>query len=98
MLGQIMRAQHISYRFLGSALAAFCLLTLTWAIWGFLTPGDFFANGSKLVLPTLGIAGLIGAIVGFRISGRARIVMLVAALLSLCFWIFVPDGWWAHGP
>jgi len=93
-----MRTHHISLRLLGSALAAFCLLTFTWVVWGFLTPGDFFANGSKLVPPTLGIAATVGVIVGFRLSGRARIVLLVAALLSLCFWIFIPDGWWAHGP
>jgi hypothetical protein len=91
-----MRTQKTGSRLLGSLLGSFCLLTVTWIIWGILTPGDFFGNGSWFVEPTLGIAAIVGAIVGFRISGRPRIVMFVTAALSVCFWLFIRDGWWAH--
>jgi hypothetical protein len=89
---------NIGIRLLGSVLCAFCLCTVGWIVWGILTPGDYFANGSVMVKPSLLLAGLIGLVVGFRASGRWRILTLVVSIASLCFWIFVPEGWWAKAP
>ena len=86
----------MSLRMLFSALAALSLSTLAYVVWGLLTPGDYFGNGSVLVLPT--IAVLFGLVAGFHASSRLRRVLLVTAVLSLCFWAFVPDGWWVHPP
>jgi hypothetical protein len=85
-------------RLLFSAVAAFSLSTVAYVVWGFLTPGDFFGNGSVLVLPTIAVGFALGLVAGFRASTRLRAVLLVLAVLSLGFWVFVPDGWWAHPP
>ena len=73
--------------------------SVTWILWGLLTPGDYFGGGSPAVWATLAVAGLGGALAGARIRSRwaAGILMLAAALLS-AFWILVPDGWWASSP
>lgn len=91
-------AQQVSLRLLGAMLSAVCLFTAAWVVWGFATPGDYFANGSSLLLPTLVLATAVGLIAGFRASGRVRTVFLVAAVVSACFWIFIPAGWWATPP
>lgn len=54
--------------------------TACWAAWGLATPGDFFANGSLLVYPTLLVAGGLGAWIGFRI-GSAWVRGLTGGLL-----------------
>lgn len=81
-----------------SAVAAFSLSTVGYVVWGCLTPGDFFGNGSVLVLPTIAVSFVLGAFAGFRASARLRRVLLVWAVLSVAFWVFAPDGWWVHPP
>jgi hypothetical protein len=93
-----MSARDISIRSAASLLSAFELFTLVWILWGYFTSGDFFGNGSALVTPSLAIAGIIGLIAGFRAKGWWSILILGISIASLCFWIFAPDGWWAHEP
>ena len=89
-----MRAHQISLQLLVGVLAAVFLFTAAWVVWGFVTPGDYFANGSNLLLPTLVLGTAVGLIAGFRASGRVRTVFFVVAVVSACFWIFVPADWW----
>jgi hypothetical protein len=90
--------QHLGLRVLFSALAAFSLSTLAYVVEGFLTPGDYSGNGSVWLLPADAAALVLGLLAGFHASSRLRIVLIVPALLSCCFWAFVPDGWWVHAP
>ena len=92
------RYQDMGIRLLSSLLCAFLLYTIAWVACGLLTPGDYFANGSGFAEVSLMLAVVIGLIAGFRASPRWRIVIFAGSIASLCFWIFVPDGWWAHGP
>lgn len=93
-----MGSPRLSFRLVNAAVAAFCLYTLALAIWGFVTTGDDFANGNKFSFPSLVGASVLGLFVGFFLSGRSLFVLLFAAMLTLCFWVFVPDGWWVIGP
>lgn len=80
-------------------LGAYCLCTACWIIWGILTPGDYFANGSLLFMPSLVVAGAAGFTCGFRIRRRtARLVVVPLVLASTLFWTCVPEGWWAKPP
>jgi hypothetical protein len=81
-----------------SAVAAFSLSTIAYVVWGCLTPGDFFGNGSVLVLPTIAVSFIFGAFAGCRASVRLRRVLLILAVLSVAFWVLAPDGWWVHPP
>jgi hypothetical protein len=79
-------------------LGCFVAFTLCWALWGYFTPGDYFANGSKWLNSSLLGAAVIGGALGGL--SRGRFVLSAWALLfvaSLAFWFLVPDGWWAHG-
>jgi len=100
-----MSAEHVHGRYpgtgirlLSSLLCAFLLYTSAHVICGLLTPGDYFANGSVLAEVSLMLAVPVGLIAGFRASRPWRIVIFAGSIAGLCFWIFVPDGWWAHGP
>lgn len=87
------------WRVVFAGLWAFALGTGCWTAWGLATPGDFFANGSPLVYPTVLVAVGLGAWVGFRfLSVWVRGLILMAAVGALCFHVFVPDGWWATPP
>jgi hypothetical protein len=80
-----------------AALAgAFCAVTLSWIVWGVLTPGDYFANGSVILYPSLLLAAIAGAWLAHKSHTRIRIGAL-AAITALCvlFWVATPDGWWA---
>jgi uncharacterized ion transporter superfamily protein YfcC len=92
------RYQDTGVRLLSSVLCAFLLYTIVWVVWGMLTPGDYFANGSVWAQVSLILAVVIGLIAGFRASRPWRIVLSAGTIASLCFWIFAPDGWWRHGP
>jgi len=75
---------------------AFSLGTGCWAFWGCMTPGDLFANGSPLVFPSLLVAVLIGLVAGYKLQAKLFCAAVwFALLLSLAFWLLVPDGWWA---
>ena len=83
------------------ALGTFVGGTLCWVVWGALTPGDYFGNGSLWVLPSLVTAGAAGGYVGSRTRSRGRglrITLSVFGALFLLFWIRAPDGWWAKPP
>ena len=84
-------------RVLTSVGGAFAGFTLCWVGWGRATPGDLFANGSPLLAPTLVgsllISGVLGAFAHGR-KGAIGIALLTAA--AILFWVFAPDGWWAH--
>jgi hypothetical protein len=79
-------------------LCAFCFFTITWIVWGLLTPGDYFANGNSFAFPSLGVAALVGLIFGFRATVRLRLLIFAASIAGLGFWILVPEGWWAKAP
>src|SRR5437016_2429584 len=78
---------------------AFVLVTGCEALWGYLTPGDFFANGNPLVQPSYLAAAIAGLVIGFTVRAKTlRAVVLLAVLASLWYWCFVPGDWWVHPP
>jgi hypothetical protein len=79
-------------------LLAFVLATAAWVGWALATPGDYFANGSSWLFPSIGVACLVGLAAGFPARGLARLLIVLLSVASLCYWIFVPSGWWSHGP
>jgi hypothetical protein len=83
-----------------AALGALSGVTFTWVVWGILTPGDYFGNGSlAFILATLGAGGVLGGWTAYRTrSRRLRIAVLASAILCTVFWLGVPSGWWAKGP
>ena len=81
-----------------AVLLAFSLVTGWWALWG-LASGDYFANGSSLVYPTVLGAGIAGGVVGYKVrTAVTRSLVILAALAAISFWLFLPDGWWAKPP
>jgi hypothetical protein len=81
------------------AMLAFALATGCWAFWGLITPGDFFANGSPLLYPSLLAALVIGAWAGFNTHNLWLRALIVAVLLAaVCFHVFAPLGWWVKSP
>jgi hypothetical protein len=60
-----------------AVLSAFCLATVCWIAWAWLTPGDYFANGNRLLLPSLISSGIIGFSVGWSAYGRGRLLILL---------------------
>jgi hypothetical protein len=80
-------------------VGCFVAFTLCWALWGYFTPGDSFANGNEWLNPSLLGATIVGgALGGFS---RGRFVLSAWALFlvaSLAFWFLLPDGWWANAP
>lgn len=88
-----------AHRLALAAAGAFTAATLTWILWGVITPGDFFAGGSGAVWLSLAIAAVAGGYAAFRWQPRrARIALWTAAVVCLLFWVAVPDGWWAKAP
>ena len=79
-----MSIRNIGIRSVGSLLCSFVLFTVVWILWGFLTPGDFFGNGSLLVKPSLAVGAIVGLITGFRAGGRWRIFVFGVAIASHC--------------
>jgi hypothetical protein len=80
-----------------SAAAAFAALTLAWIVVGIANTGDAFPQGpAKILLPLPFAAAPLGAYLGWRRRSRwALVVIGFLAVLSLAFWMFVRDGWWA---
>ena len=78
-------------------MTAEVLITLCWILWGLLTPGDFFANGSSYLMPSLCIAAIIGFVLGWKFEKGAQKAIVIGFVASLCFWLFVPAGWWVKG-
>jgi hypothetical protein len=79
----------------GAVVAA----TIAWIMWAFLAPGDFFGNGSALVVPSLLVSAVCGFSVGIWQKRRLFRVGIGAGLFAAAgYWIFVPDGWWATPP
>lgn len=87
-------------RALSACAAAFAFVTAAWAIWGYFTPGDYFANGSSFVWPSLLCAFLAGLAFGWHLAAApaARVILVFGVVASLAFWLLVPNGWWAHWP
>jgi len=87
-------------RAIAAGAGAFALVTAGWALWGYLTPGDYFANGSTLLWPSLVVALVIGSALGWSFSPMrvARTMLVIGVVASLAFWSFVPNAWWAHWP
>ena len=59
------------------------------------------SSGGKTVqteAAIIAVSFLVGLVAGFHASSRLRRVLIVSAVMSLCFWAFVPDGWWVHPP
>lgn len=85
-------------RALGAVLGAFAAVTAAWIAWALATPGDYFGNGSALVIPSFGGAVVLGSAFGFFARARFRKVLVVAGALGLCYWAFAPSDWWVHPP
>lgn len=86
-------------RFVFATLGLFVFSTINWLLWGLATPGDYFANGSSLLMVSAFLVGAFGVYVGARIrSKRQRILMMVGTLACLLFWGLARSGWWAHPP
>lgn len=85
-------------RVLTATLAAFCLATTCWIVWGLETRGDYFANASPLMFPSLFAGMLVGPFLGWKAKARIRLVIQCASVASSCFWLFVRDGWWVKSP
>ena len=94
----VQTVREVCNRVLGSALAAFSLVTATCISWAFMTPGDRLGYGDTAFLLSFGLALGFGVVTGFRASRRSRTLVLAAALLSVSFWMFVPDRWWLDSP
>jgi hypothetical protein len=78
-------------------LLAFVLVTAAWVGWALATPGDYFANGSSWLFPSVGAACLVGLAAGWAAArGLARLLIVLLSLASLCYWVFAPSGWWSH--
>lgn len=73
-------------------------VTAVWVLWGWGTPGDSFANGNSLVLPSLAAAGVVGFLVGWRVRGVGQVVVALLFVAAVLFWLVVPDGWWVTPP
>ena len=74
-------------------------VTAVWVLWGWGTPGDSFANGNSLVLPSLAAAGVVGFLVGWRVRrGLGQVVVALLFVAAVLFWLVVPDGWWVTPP
>jgi hypothetical protein len=82
-----------------ATMGLFVFSTLNWLVWGLATPGDYFANGSTLLMVTSLLLGGLGVFVGARLRGRKwKILMLVGTVTCLLFWGLASNGWWAHPP
>lgn len=80
-------------------VGALTAASVTWMLWGLVTPGDYFAGGNPLVWGTLVIGALAGGYAASRLRSRRAVRLLVfAAALCTAFWLVVPDGWWAAAP
>jgi hypothetical protein len=78
------------FRLLSAAIGAFAALSLTWFVWGVGISGEHFGRAGPFVVPSLIVAALAGGWGGFRASGRWRLFVYAAALLSLCCWVIAP--------
>jgi hypothetical protein len=80
-------------------MAAFTAATACWIVLCLVTSGDFFARGSSLAFLAIVVTGLGGFYFGFRSRSRSlRVVLAVATLACVVFWIAAPNGWWAMPP
>ncbi|MBK9516174.1 MAG: hypothetical protein IPO09_02250 [Anaeromyxobacter sp.] len=93
-----MANRFIQNRAVGLLLGMFSGVTLAWVSWAAATPGDFFGNGSRLLLPSLAAAAIIGGALGRTLAPRLPRVLVLAAMVSIAYWAIVPDGWWAKPP
>ncbi|MBI1367743.1 MAG: hypothetical protein GC162_03725 [Planctomycetes bacterium] len=79
-----------------AAVVGFAAWSLTW---GILTPGDQFGNGSRLLIPSMLAAIGVGIGSGWQINARwFRVVLLIALMGVLVFFLCVRDDWWVTPP
>jgi hypothetical protein len=78
-----------------AVLGGFCFVTVVEVVCGLLTPGDYFANGSPLLLPSAIGSLVVGVYFGLKARGRWRIAIFALSFACMCYWVFVPMGWWA---
>jgi hypothetical protein len=91
-----MSLHSVASRALMAILSAFCLMTVCWVGWAWATPGNYFANGSRWLFPSLAGAGFIGLAAGWGAHGLAHLLIALFSVASLCYWVFVQTGWWSH--
>jgi hypothetical protein len=77
-----------------AVLNGFCFFTIAEIVWGLLTPGDYFANGNPLLVPTVIGFVIVGIYLGVRATGRGIIWIFAITVACFCYWAFVPFGWW----
>jgi hypothetical protein len=87
-------------KILFSLASSFVLATIIWILWGLITPGDYFGNGSVLIIVSLILSLIFGFVLGYSLYSNKILFIFVIlfAIACIIFWIFVPSGWWASGP
>jgi hypothetical protein len=89
----------LKVKLLFGLLGGFCVFSIVEIIWGYFTPGDYYANGCRWVVPSFWLASFVGFGSGWYGNNRIfRIVVAVISFAAIAYWVFVPDGWWAHEP
>jgi len=80
-------------------VAAFSASTAVWAAWAYSTRGDYFANGSSLLIPTELLGFVLGAGLGWRAEGnKMGMCILIIGVFAMAYVVLLPDGWWAQAP
>ncbi len=80
-------------------VGAFCAITIWHIGLGVVTPGDVYGRvGGPLPgwLFLMALAG--GFFAGEKARFRLRIVIILLAVASVCYWAFAPSGWWVKRP
>ena len=86
----------LGWRTATAFVGAISLVTICTFAWAVETPGDFFANGSAALMPSLLISALGGLTIGWFARPRLRVAILILTGASVAYWFCVPTGWWAH--
>jgi hypothetical protein len=91
--------KKIIEKILSGICGAFIVFTAIWIFWCIITPGDYFANGSIALEPSLFAGIIIGLLLGSLIKIKGlKYILLILVIAGICYWLLVPDGWWAVGP
>jgi len=66
---------------------------------GFMTSGDDWANGNRLLMASPVILFFFGLACGMRVKSTSlHIVMYIIFMCCIYYWLQAPSGWWATPP